>query len=316
MLITEQEIYEKLKPYSHEPVVLQCDYCRKKFTRRKANHLGIKRKSSLKKDACKSCVKIKNAEECLVDWKCKNTQRLINFMLLNKSTKLSGVYALRNIHENKSYIGSSKNIIDRIKSHLIEIENETHHCKPLIECGSENIEVIILEHDLDEEYLTDKEYIYIKLFHTGNPKFGYNKMQAKKNSPRRKKYKDIGYRLKRSNLTIQEVECIKKALYEGVRIKTLAEQLGINYATIHSIKSCSTWENVLPHLNKRLKNMKYLGISRGSKNSCSKLNEQQVKEIKHKIKSNVPIVSIAKQYEVSSTLIGHIKRGKLWSHVS
>lgn len=53
----------------------------------------------------------------------------------------------------------------------------------------------------------------------------------------------------------------------------------------------------------------------GSSNGNSKLDEDQVSEIKSLLKVGVPQVEIAKHYEISQTNISDIKLGKIWKHV-
>lgn len=54
----------------------------------------------------------------------------------------------------------------------------------------------------------------------------------------------------------------------------------------------------------------------GSENGASKLNEEQVKEIKILLKKGLTSRDIGKQYGVSKTTILRIKKGKNWSHVT
>jgi hypothetical protein len=53
----------------------------------------------------------------------------------------------------------------------------------------------------------------------------------------------------------------------------------------------------------------------GEQNGSSKLTQTQVEEIKKLLAKDVSHSSIAKTYGVSSTLIGYIRRGRLWSWV-
>jgi len=55
--------------------------------------------------------------------------------------------------------------------------------------------------------------------------------------------------------------------------------------------------------------------AKGSKNGSSKLNEDQVKEIKVKIDMGIPGAILAKEYNVNNSTISVIKLGKRWKHV-
>lgn len=54
---------------------------------------------------------------------------------------------------------------------------------------------------------------------------------------------------------------------------------------------------------------------RGSANNRAVLNEQQVLEIKCKLREGVPYKVLSIEYGVSDTTISHIKVGRTWSHL-
>ena len=58
-----------------------------------------------------------------------------------------------------------------------------------------------------------------------------------------------------------------------------------------------------------------LSSQRGEKNSCSKLTERQVIEIKAQLLRGCKCVDIAKQYGVRRETIGAINTGQNWRHV-
>ncbi len=62
-----------------------------------------------------------------------------------------------------------------------------------------------------------------------------------------------------------------------------------------------------------------LGLCRkylGEECSTSKLTEKQVIEIKKQLKQGIRNKIIAKQFNVDPSLISHIKRGFVWSHIN
>ncbi len=96
--------------------------------------------------------------------------------------KFSGIYAIKNMINNKMYVGSSKNIHRRMLHHRYELENGFHHCdyfqNSFDKYGIDNFKLEILEKiDLsvfNEDYLYEREKYYIKLYKSNNPNFGYN----------------------------------------------------------------------------------------------------------------------------------------------
>ncbi|MGO5674788.1 GIY-YIG nuclease family protein [Bacillus subtilis] len=321
MLLMPYEEYLKVNLYSHRKIPFSCDYCNKLFFRRKINHTKISNKNDclIEKDCCKECIKYKNTEALFKSLNCQNTDLMIKHMVNKKIKTLSGVYSIRDKQNNKKYIGSSKDLVQRFKAHLLDMKNKDHHISEFNSLDPKHLEFNIIEYDTALPDLINREYHFINLYNSHDPLHGYNTMHTKRNTVRstlKPSKKSIEARLNSSKFTLQQIKYIKRALYNGERIKDIALEFNCKESTIHSIKSCSTWENVLPELNEKLRKLTYVGIHKGENNACSKLDETMVKEIKTLIISGLPLVTIAKKFNVSSTTIGHIKRGKLWSHVS
>lgn len=317
MLLTSYDILSSLSYGSKKPIHLKCDYCFDKFTREYRRFIEIKENSGINKDACRKCIKLKNSEEFLTKINSIQINEILEYLKINNS--ISGIYSIRNKKNNKSYIGSSKNIIKRWKSHIIEINNKKHYCIDFNNVNIADLEFILIELMREPSLLVKREYDYIKLFRTNESNYGYNisnNFHSVKTNRKQSKVK-LETKLKYSNFTIEDVKNIKISLVNGSKISVLAKKYNVKYNTIESIKLCRTWDDVLPELNDELRAIKYKDSYKGENNSCSKLTEIDVKEIKLLLdKSNVTMTEIAKKYNVSRTLIGYIKRGKLWSHVS
>lgn len=90
----------------------------------------------------------------------------------------SGVYKIKNLINNKSYIGSSISIDNRIKKHKESLLKGNHHSIKLQRSydkyGEDNFIFEIIE-DVSIEYLIDREQHYINLFDSYNN--GYNSVQ-------------------------------------------------------------------------------------------------------------------------------------------
>ena len=88
-----------------------------------------------------------------------------------------GIYGIRNIVNNKIYIGSSNNIERRWKRHTTELNNKKHSNKYLEQAyhkyGSDNFDFIIIE-ICEENMLIEKEIFHIQQYKSLNTKFGYN----------------------------------------------------------------------------------------------------------------------------------------------
>lgn len=92
--------------------------------------------------------------------------------------KIMGIYAIKNTVNGKLYIGSSKNIKVRIKTHLRLLDNGCHHSAHLQRAwnkyGFSKFEVYLLKEIKDQELLLTEEQNYINKYDSANSKYGYN----------------------------------------------------------------------------------------------------------------------------------------------
>ena len=102
-------------------------------------------------------------------------------MKLNKQHYKSGIYCIRNIINNKVYIGKSKNIYKRINTHRSAFrkgtkgEHNDHFFKSWMKYGEENFEYFVVEFiELNENLFKERELYWITIYDSCNPKKGYN----------------------------------------------------------------------------------------------------------------------------------------------
>lgn len=88
-----------------------------------------------------------------------------------------GIYMIKNMHNNKVYIGQSANINKRWNNHRSKLENNSHENKHLQDSynkyGKDNFEYTIICECRKEE-LNDLEKYYIRKYHSYDNKYGYN----------------------------------------------------------------------------------------------------------------------------------------------
>lgn len=93
---------------------------------------------------------------------------------------IMGVYYIKNVTDNKYYIGSSKNIDTRLKTHKQHLLKGCHNCRSLQKdydrLGLDNFIFDILEIIKDEEYLTAYEKYYIYKYNSIVKYKGYNEI--------------------------------------------------------------------------------------------------------------------------------------------
>ena len=91
--------------------------------------------------------------------------------------KIIGIYCITNNVNNKKYIGQSKDIYKRWKSHVYRLNQGNHDNKHLQESwskyGEANFSFEIIE-ICDEEHLDDMECLYISKYNTMDSNMGYN----------------------------------------------------------------------------------------------------------------------------------------------
>lgn len=88
----------------------------------------------------------------------------------------SGIYAIENIANNKKYIGSSKNIPQRLGQHKWQLRHGVHCNKHLQASFDKYGEDNFLFNPIEFcDNLIEREIYYVKLFNVLNPSIGYNK---------------------------------------------------------------------------------------------------------------------------------------------
>lgn len=101
----------------------------------------------------------------------------------NKDSKKSGIYCIRNVVNNKVYIGRAVDIHRRILQHITalnlkDVERENiHFISAWHKYKPENFEYFVIEYLPDDILLLEeREYFWIEVFESKNRKKGYNKV--------------------------------------------------------------------------------------------------------------------------------------------
>lgn len=92
-----------------------------------------------------------------------------------------GIYCIKNIVNNKMYIGKSKNIYSRMYQHLSDLNlgkrksKNSHLLNAWEKYGKDNFECFVIELlELNDDLVKNKELYWIQYYDTINRKKGYN----------------------------------------------------------------------------------------------------------------------------------------------
>ena len=99
----------------------------------------------------------------------------------NKQHQKPGIYCIRNIENNKVYIGKAINIFRRIRDHIYRLNSESdnscneHLKRAWLKYGVSKFEYFVLEFlNLDENILKERELYWINEYQSLDKLKGYN----------------------------------------------------------------------------------------------------------------------------------------------
>ena len=105
---------------------------------------------------------------------------LVSDLEITWDNKIGGIYQIKNIINNKIYVGSTKYFYGRFKQHINELIKNKHANRYLQNSfnkyGENNFEFSILEIIDNEDELISREQYWIDSLNSINPTIGYNMM--------------------------------------------------------------------------------------------------------------------------------------------
>ena len=207
---------------------------------------------------------------------------------------ITGTYKIRNIVNNKIYVGSAVDIKKRWRDHKWYLKENKHHNPHLQSSynkyGKQNFEFSIELECVTDDLLDNETSLMLK-YNSKNRAHGYNI-----NDPRKITF---GSSCKDST---------KKILSERMLgdKNPMFGKFGENHPK-HGLKMSKESRKILStHAKNRI----------GSKGNNSKLTESDVLEIRELYDSNIETrTSLAKKHNMSYTNISDIIKRKSWSHI-
>ncbi|GAB4042574.1 GIY-YIG nuclease family protein [Spirosoma litoris] len=119
-----------------------------------------------------------------------------------------------------------------------------------------------------------------------------------------------------SALSEQDVILIKELLNDNLSIKEIAQRFNVFQETISKIRKGQLWAFVTGFNMSKEGKIEKKPVPFGQNSKSAKLNNEKVLKIKESIDKGETYASIGRQFEVDSSLIGLIAKGKAWSHVT
>ena len=225
---------------------------------------------------------------------------------------LSGIYKI-NFPNQKSYIGLSCNIEQRIKSHNNSAKNPKYPVHKAIKkyfgqiTLSENVEILEEIDSSNREYMQEREKYWIDFYRTFLDKEqGYNLTPGGDGA-------SLGINNFSAKLDQESLNQIYDLLLNSnYYIYQISELFLISPEAVSKINNGKSYfnENLTYPLRESTKFKKGRFVEKGCKNHLSKLNEAQVDEIYKLLElSNLSLYQIAQQYNISYTIISMINRG-------
>ena len=245
---------------------------------------------------------------------------------INNLPAEAGIYKVTNLINDKVYIGQSKNIRKRFKSHhTIDYNNKQNCCyntkfyQALRKYGLENFKVDVLE--LTNEELDKKEIQYIKQYDSF--KNGYNSTEGgqhwsenihsketeeKRRLTREKNQSLMSENHPRAKLTNQQVWDIRQRYIDGESVSDIYEDFKDLYTNIQTFRRI-----ILGYTYKTVGN---IPTKEQKRYTNAKLTAEQVKEIrKSYIKGKVSFREIAEKYNMSEHCISLIVKRETYKNV-
>lgn len=229
----------------------------------------------------------------------------------------AGIYQIINLVNGKIYVGSSNSLYNRKKSHLSGLRRNIHRNQHLQSAwnkyGEHNFKFEILQIVKDYKSIIGCEQFWINFTCCTDRKYGYN-IASNAQHP------SLGRTLTEEHKR-KISEGTKKALADPkIRLKMSLSNIGSGngmYGKKHSL------ETKLKYSKKRLgmkasdETKKKMSLSeRGELNSNAKLNNTQVKVIRHLCEfKTITQKSIAEFFNVSLGTIECIRARKTWKYI-
>lgn len=213
---------------------------------------------------------------------------------------MSGIYYIKNLINNKVYIGSATDFNIRSNRHKQDLNKNIHHSIHLQRAwnkyGPENFIFEIIDTVNSKEELIPIEQAYLDFFNSNNRKYGYNICKFAGSSLGFKHTDEAKNKMSKNHakymLGRKHTKESKKKMSEGLRGRRVSKE------------------------TKEKMSKSHIGIFNGENHPGVKLNNWKVRVIRFLLKQNkLKQCEISEIFEVSKSTMCDINFKRTWRHI-
>ena len=216
----------------------------------------------------------------------------------------SGIYKIT-FPNNKIYIGLSNNMYRRMLEHNTDFRNNLPIEKAIQKYGKiTEFEIIELIDPSNRQLMIEKEKYWINYYNSTDKNIGYNISQGGDGA-------NTGSLNHEARFTEEEIQGIYKELKESqLSLTKLANKYHIQLSSLSQINNGITYYHSSVHYPIR----KDRRSNQGVKNHNSQITEEKLNKIYNALlnEQDKTMTQLAKQFEISQTIIQNINSGKTY----
>lgn len=238
--------------------------------------------------------------------------------LPSRDNSMMGIYGIKNILNNKIYIGSARDIHGRKLEHLRDLRKgihpNNHLQRSFVRDGEDSFTHEILELVEDDNFLLEREMFWVKKYNSMKSEFGYNFCPPVKGGETNREFRQKveGERNGRWILKAKDIPKICARINNNDSNSSVAKSFEVNLGVINSILSGKRWRDLAEIYlsDEKLSKWKIPPKPRGIHPDI--ISMDTLKSICILINERVSDEKIALEFGLSETGVACIRKGGCW----